>query len=97
MEEQTQKKTECSARHSTIESQIAQFNIEIDKSLDCLNKLREDIHKLASQISNNEQTITFKKEQQAESKEDIESASVEITCMTEEVEGLLLQIEDQRK
>ena len=61
LEEQTQKKTEWGARHSTFESQIAQFNIEIEKSLDCLNKLREDIHKLASQISNNEQTINFKK------------------------------------
>ena len=97
LEEQTQKKTEWGARHSTFESQIAQFSIEIEKSLDCLNKLREDIHKLASQISNNEQTINFKKEQQTEAKEDIGSAAVEITCMTEEVEGLSLQIADQRQ
>ena len=65
--------------------------------MDCLNKLREDIHKLASQISNNEQTVNFKKEQQTEAKEDIGSAAVEITCMTEEVEGLSLQIADQRQ
>jgi len=97
LEQQTIKKTEWGARHSTFESQIAQFNIEIEKSLNCLNTLREDIHKLTAQISKNEQTITFKKEQQAEAREDINSASLEITGMNEEVNGLLLQIEEQRK
>ena len=97
LEQQTIKKTEWGARHSTFESQIAQFNIEIEKSLNCLNTLREDIHKLTAQISKNEQTITFKKEQQAEAREDINSASVEITGMNEEVNVLLLQIEEQRK
>ncbi|MBT6716393.1 MAG: chromosome segregation protein SMC [Nitrospina sp.] len=97
LEEQTQKKTEWSARHSTFENQIAQLNIEIEESLNRLNELREDIHKLTGQISNNEQTITFKKEQQAEAREDIESAAGEITRMSEEVEGLSHQTEEQRQ
>ena len=95
--EQTQKKTEWSARHATFENQIAQLNIDIEESLSRLNELREDIHKLTAQISNNEQTITFKKEQQADAKEDIESAAGEISRMNEEVESLLHQTEGQRK
>jgi len=97
LEEQTQKKTEWSARHATFENQIAQLNIEIEESLNRLNELREEIHKLTAQISNNEQTITFKKEQQAEAKEDIESAASEITQMNEEVEGLSHQTGEQRQ
>lgn len=95
-EEQTQKKTEWSARHATFENQIAKLNIEIEESLGRLNELRENIHKLTAQISKNEQTITFKKEQQAEAKEDIEAAANEITRMSEEVEGLLGQAGEQR-
>ena len=97
LEEQTQKKTEWSARHATFENQIAKLNIEIEESLNRLNELREDIHKLTAQISSSEQSIAFKKEQQAEAKEDIASAAGEITRMTEEVEGLSLQTEEQRK
>ncbi len=96
-EEQTQKKTEWSTRHATFENQIAQLNIEIEESLNRLNELREEIHKLTAQISNSEQTIAFKKEQQAEAKEDIESAAGEISRMNEEVESLSHQTVEQRQ
>ena len=94
--EQTQKKTEWSARHATFENQIAKLNIEIEESLNRLNELREDIHKLTSQISNSEQTITFKKEQQAKAREDIEAAAEEIARMKEEVEVLSNQTGEQK-
>ena len=97
LEEQTQKKTEWSARHATFENQIAQLNIEIEESLNRLNELREDIHKLNAQISNSEQTIAFKKEQQTEAKEDIASAAGEISRMNEEVESLSHQTVEQRQ
>lgn len=97
LEEQTQKKTEWSARHAAFENQMAQLNIKIGQSLNHLNELREDIHKLNAQIGNSEQTITFKKEQQEEAREDIESAAKEISQMTAEAEGLALQTEGQRK
>jgi len=97
LEEQTEKKTEWSARHTTFENQIAQLNIEIEESLNRLNELREDIHKLTAQISNGEQTIAFKKEQQADAKEDIESAAGEISRMSEEVESLSHQAVEQRQ
>ena len=95
--EQTQKKTEWSARHATFENQIAKLNIEIEESLNRLNELREDIHKLTSHISNTEQTITFKKEQQAEAREDIEAAAEEIARMKEEVEVLLNQTGEEKR
>ena len=97
LEEQTQKKTEWSTRYATFENQLLKLNIEIEESLNRLNSLREDIHKLTAQISNNEQTIAFKKEQQADAKEDIEAAGGEITRMEEEVEGLLRQTDIQQK
>ena len=97
LEEQTQKKTEWSARHATFENQIAKLNIEIEQSLNCLNELREEIHKLNSQISNTEQTIVFKKEQQAEAREDTEAAAEEIARMKEEVEDLSSQTAEQKK
>ena len=97
LEEQTQKKTEWSTRYATFENQLLKLNIEIEESLNRLNSLREDIHKLTTQISSNEQTITFKKEQQAEAREDIEAASGEITRMEEEVESLLQQTDNQQK
>ena len=97
LEEQTQKKTEWSTRYATFENQLLKLNIEIEESLNRLNNLREDIHKLTAQISNNEQTIAFKKEQQAEAREDIETAGGEITRMDEEVEGLLRQTENQQR
>lgn len=97
LEEQTQKKTEWSARHSTFENQITQLNIEIDESLGRLNEFREEIHKMVTQIGNNEQSITFKKEQQTEAEEDIESATIEISQMNEEIEGLSHQIANQRQ
>ncbi|MEK9627418.1 MAG: chromosome segregation protein SMC [Nitrospinota bacterium] len=97
LEEQTEKKTEWSARHATFENQIAKLNIEIEESLNRLNRLREDIHQLTSQISNGEQTIAFKKEQQAEAREDIEAATDEITSMSEEVEDLSRQTGEQRQ
>ena len=95
--EQTQKKTEWSARHATFENQIAKLNIEIEESLNRLNELREDIHKLTSHISNTEQTITFKKEQQAEALEDIEAAAEEIARMKEEVEVLSNQTGEEKR
>ena len=95
--EQTQKKTEWSARHATFENQIAKLNIEIEESLNRLNELREDIHKLTSHISNTEQTITFKKEQQAEAREDIEAATEEIARMKEEVEVLSNQTGEEKR
>ena len=95
--EQTQKKTEWSARHATFENQIAKLNIEIEESLNRLNELREDIHKLTSQISNTEQTIVFKKEQQAEAREDIEAAAEEIARMKEEVEVLSNQTGEEKR
>ena len=94
--EKTQKKTEWSARHATFENQIAKLNIEIEESLNRLNELREDVHKLTSQISNTEQTIVFKKEQQAEAREDIEAAAEEIARMKEEVEVLSNQTGEQK-
>jgi len=97
LEEQTQKKTEWTTRYATFENQLLKLNIEIEESLNRLNSLREDIHKLTAQISNNEQTIVFKKEQQAEAREDIEGAGGEITRMKEEVEGLLQQTDNQQK
>ena len=97
LEEQTQKKTEWSTRYATFENQLLKLNIEIEESLNRLNSLREDIHKLTTQISSNEQTITFKKEQQAEAREDIEAAGGEITRMEEEVESLLQQTDNQQK
>ena len=97
LEEQTQKKTEWSTRYSTFENQLLKLNIEIEESLNRLNSMREDIHKLTAQISNNEQTIVFKKEQQAEAREDIETAGGEITRMKEEVEGLLRQTDNQQR
>lgn len=97
LEEQTQKKTEWSARHATFENQIAQLNIEIEESLNQLNELRENIHKLTAQISNSEQTIAFKKEQQTEAKKDIASAAGEISRMNEEVESLSHQTVEQRQ
>ena len=95
--EQTQKKTEWSARHATFENQIAKLNIEIEESLNRLNELREDIHKLTSHISNTEQTITFKKEQQAEAREDIKAAAEEIARMKEEVEVLSNQTGEEKR
>ena len=95
--EQTQKKTEWSARHATFENQIAKLNIEIEESLNRLNELRENIHKLTSHISNTEQTITFKKEQQAEAREDIEAAAKEIARMKEEVEVLSSQTGEEKR
>ncbi|MCH2298709.1 MAG: hypothetical protein MK441_12500, partial [SAR324 cluster bacterium] len=95
--EKTQKKTEWSARHATFENQIAKLNIEIEESLNRLNELREDIHKLTSHISNTEQTITFKKEQQAEAREDIEAATEEIARMKEEVEVLSNQTGEEKR
>ena len=95
--EHTQKKTEWSARHATFENQIAKLNIEIEESLNRLNELREDIHKLTSQISNTEQTIVFKKEQQAEAREDIEAAAEEIARMKEEVEVLSNQTGEEKR
>ena len=97
LEEQTQKKTEWTTRYATFENQLLKLNIEIEESLNRLNSLREDIHKLTAQISNNEQTIAFKKEQQAEARKDIEAAGGEITRMKEEVEGLLQQTDNQQK
>ena len=97
LEEQTQKKTEWSTRYATFENQLLKLNIEIEESLNRLNSLREDIHKLTAQISSNEQTITFKKEQQAEAREDIEAAGGEITRMEKEVEGLLQQTDNQQR
>ena len=97
LEEQTQKKTEWSARHATFENQIAKLNIEIEESLNLLNELREDIHRLTSQISNTEQTIVFKKEQQAEAREDIEAAAEEIARMKEEVEVLSNQTGEEKR
>jgi len=97
LEEQTQKKTEWSTRYATFENQLLKLNIEIEESLNRLNSLREDIHKLTTQISSNEQTITFKKEQQAEAKKDIEAAGGEITRMEEEIESLLQQTDNQQK
>ena len=97
LEEQTQKKIEWSTRYATFENQLLKLNIEIEESLNRLNSLREDIHKLTAQISNNEQTIAFKKEQQAEAREDIETAGGEITRMEEEVEGLLRQTDNQQR
>ena len=96
LEEQTQKKIEWSTRYATFENQLLKLNIEIEESLNRLNSMREDIHKLTAQISNNEQTIAFKNEQQAEAREDIETAGGEITRMKEEVEGLLRQTDNQQ-
>ena len=96
LEEQTQKKIEWSTRYATFENQLLKLNIEIEESLNRLNSMREDIHKLTAQISNNEQTIAFKNEQQAEAREDIETAGGEITQMKEEVEGLLRQTDNQQ-
>ena len=96
LQEQTQKKTEWSTRYATFENQLLKLNIEIEESLNRLNSMREDIHKLTAQISNNEQTIAFKNEQQAEAREDIETAGGEITQMKEEVEGLLRQTDNQQ-
>ena len=97
LEVQSQKKTEWSMRHATFENQIAKLNIEIEESLNRLNEFREDIHKLTSQISNTEQTITFKKEQQAKAREDIETADEEIGRMKEEVEILSNQTGEEKK
>ena len=97
LEEQTQKKIEWSTRYATFENQLLKLNIEIEESLNRLNSMREDIHKLTAQISNNEQTIAFKNEQQAEAREDIETAGGEITRMEEEVEGLLQQTDNQQR
>ena len=96
LEEQTKKKTEWSARHSTFDNQIAQLNVEIEESINQLNETRESIHHLNSQIGSSEQSITFKKEQKSEAEADIESATKEISKMTGEIDDLSKQIESER-
>jgi len=97
LKEQTQKKTEWSARHATFENQIAQLNIEIEESLGRLNEARETIHQLNSQIGSNEQNAAFKKEQKSEAEMDIESATGEISQMKGEIDGLTNNIENERQ
>ncbi|MBT6408664.1 MAG: AAA family ATPase, partial [Nitrospina sp.] len=97
LEEQTQKKTEWSARHATFENQIAQLNIEIEGSFERLNEARETIHQLNSQIGSSEQSVAFKKEQKSEAETDIESATKEISQMGEEIGGLTNNIESERQ
>ena len=97
LKEQTQKKTEWSARHATFENQIAQLNIEIEESLGRLNEARETIHQLNSQIGSNEQNAAFKKEQKSEAEMDIESATGEISQMKGEIDGLTNKIENERQ
>ncbi len=96
LEEQTKKKTEWSARHSTYDNQIAQLNVEIEESLNQLNETRESIHQLNAQIGSSEQSIAFKKEQKSEAEADIESATREISKMTGEIDDLSKQIESER-
>ena len=97
LKEQTQKKTEWSARHATFENQIAQLNIEIEESLGRLNEARETIHQLNSQIGSSEQNVAFKKEQKSEAETDIESALGEISRMREEILDLTNNIENERQ
>jgi len=97
LKEQTQKKTEWSARHATFENQIAQLNIEIEESLGRLNEARETIHQLNSQIGSNEQNAAFKKEQKSAAEMDIESATGEISQMKGGIDGLTNNIENERQ
>jgi chromosome segregation protein len=97
LQEQTQRKTEWNARHSTFENQIAQLNVEIEESLSRLNEARETIHQLSSQIGSGEQNIAFKKEQKSEAEVDIESATGEISQMSGEIGDLTRKIEIERQ
>ncbi len=97
LQEQTEKKIEWSARHATIENQVAQLNVEIGESLNKLNETRENIHQLSSQIGSSEQNIAFKKEQKSEAEIDIESAIKETAQMTEEIGGLTSKIEGEKQ
>ena len=96
-QEQTQKKTEWSARHATFENQITQFNVQIEESLSQLNEARETVHQLKSQLGSSEQNITFKKEQQLAAGTDIESSTGEISRMKASVENLASKGENEKQ
>ncbi|MBT5028745.1 MAG: chromosome segregation protein SMC [Nitrospinaceae bacterium] len=96
-QEQTQKKTEWSARHATFENQITQFNVQIEESLSQLNEARETVHQLKSQLGSSEQNITFKKEQQLAAETDIESSTGEISRMKASVENLASKGENEKQ
>ncbi|MBT5376314.1 MAG: chromosome segregation protein SMC [Nitrospinaceae bacterium] len=96
-QEQTQKKTEWSARHATFENQITQFNVQIEESLSQLNEARETVHLLKSQLGSSEQNITFKKEQQLAAETDIESSTGEISRMKASVENLASKGENEKQ
>ena len=97
LQEQTEKKTEWNARHSTYENKIEQLNVEIEESLDRLNEARENLHQLNTQIASSEQSISFKKEQKTRAELDSESAAKEISQMKEEIGGFTSKIENEKQ
>ncbi len=96
LKSKNEQKTQWSVRSSTLENQIVELKIKIDEMVDALNRQRETVHQLATEISGNEHDIDLKNAQIAQAEKDLEAASLEEARMNEEIASHQSEVESQK-
>lgn len=91
-----EQKVLSSARVSSLENQIENLKIEIDKAQSAANLKRENIHELTDQISKAEHNIELRQTQTDMAQQDSAKANQEISKMKAEIDTLTGEMENQR-